>query len=120
MLLSSPLILYVLSSSDEVCSLSGCCWVESARRGSDSTMMLCVNEGNVGETYSKSSSLSDMDASFSKQKEYSPTCRQLRSLPYRTRLIRREDVVSLTLIVPFEKHLVVRIHDDIVHVERAA
>jgi hypothetical protein len=79
MLLSSPLILYVLSSSEDVCSLRGCCWVESALRGSDSTMILCVNAGIGGGTYSKSSSLSDMDASFSKQKEYSPTCRQSRS-----------------------------------------
>lgn len=40
-LLNSPLILYVLSSSADVCSFSGCCVPDRTRRGSDSTMILC-------------------------------------------------------------------------------
>ena len=94
---NNPLSLYALSSSEEVCSLSGCFWAAIARRGSDSTMILSlvgarqvtpslVDRGSLGTrhvalegrwrngTYSKSSSLSDDEAVFSKQNEYSPSC----------------------------------------------
>jgi hypothetical protein len=60
-----------------VCSLSGCCCDEIVRLGSDSTMMLGIRMSSrstrLNSTHSKSSSLSDIDASFSKQNEYSPT-----------------------------------------------
>lgn len=77
MLLSIPLILYVLSSNDEVCSFKGCWVPESCRRGSDSTMILLVSaktqyRTEVRATHSKSNSLSAEYASFSKQKVYSP------------------------------------------------
>lgn len=77
MLLNNPLTLYVLSSSDDVCSFNGCCCADNVRRGSDSTMILDRQLSLQNIVYnmtahSKSNNLSDNEASFSKQNEYSP------------------------------------------------
>lgn len=85
MFASIPCNLYMLSSRADVCSVIGCVCPDSILLGSDSTMMLFARRAAVSTvetsttlfegsgTHSKSINFDVNDASFSKQKEYSPT-----------------------------------------------
>lgn len=131
MLVKRPLSLYVDSSSDEVCSLSGCCCDEIVLRGSDSTMMLRVsavgaNSCQYRRTRSPVACPTWTRRSQSRRCTRRPAIRKLiteRASDRRVRavtcLVRREDIVTLSLAGPLQQHLVVRVHDNVVDVERS-